>query len=184
MMNFFLLSFCFNVKYFQENIFTFYHICFAVKYLVKSKKFYSTKPIKANLCKMFYTWNIIKIFYNYCTLSFLIPLHLSHSHAVTLSQSPFHNPTHHLAFLSHKKTTKTLITGHNLIVNTNHHWPHLHRGQLNTLILRFELHEFFSLFSTSTNFTSIVSTSTFNSSPTGLDLVFIFCYVGLLIWIF
>jgi len=30
---------CFNVKYFQENIFQFYSICFTVKYLIKSKIF-------------------------------------------------------------------------------------------------------------------------------------------------
>ena len=34
-----LISVCFNVKYFQENISQFYSICFAVKYLVKNKIF-------------------------------------------------------------------------------------------------------------------------------------------------
>ena len=29
----------FNIKYFKENIFTFYSVCFAIKYLVKNKLF-------------------------------------------------------------------------------------------------------------------------------------------------
>ena len=33
------ISVCFDVKYFLENIFTFYNVCFVVKYLVKSKIF-------------------------------------------------------------------------------------------------------------------------------------------------
>ena len=30
---------CFDVKYFQKNIFQFYRVCFAIKYLIKSKIF-------------------------------------------------------------------------------------------------------------------------------------------------
>ena len=40
-----LRSVCFNVKYFQENIFQFYSVCFTVKYLAKVKYFQPTKSI-------------------------------------------------------------------------------------------------------------------------------------------
>ena len=40
------------------------------------------------------------------------PVSLSHSHAVILFQFLLHYPTHHRALLSHKQTTKTLITSH------------------------------------------------------------------------
>ncbi|KAL0016835.1 hypothetical protein SO802_003904 [Lithocarpus litseifolius] len=42
---------------------------------------------------------------------------------LTLSQSPLHNPNQHPAIFSHKQTTKTLITGHDLIIGTTHHRP-------------------------------------------------------------
>ena len=45
----------FQCNYFQENIFTFYNVCFAIKYIVKGKYFQSAKSILANLCKIFYT---------------------------------------------------------------------------------------------------------------------------------
>ena len=35
----------FQCNYFQENIFTFYNVCFVVKYIVKGKYFQSAKSI-------------------------------------------------------------------------------------------------------------------------------------------
>ena len=56
---------CFDVKYLWKNIFSFYSIYFVVKHLVKSKIFSINQTnLKANLCKIFYTLNIGKIFYN------------------------------------------------------------------------------------------------------------------------
>ena len=53
------------------------------------------------MCKIFYTWNIGKIFYIYCTLSVL--MHCL-SLTFTLSQISLHNPTHlQPFFLSHHR---------------------------------------------------------------------------------
>ena len=51
------------------------------------------------MCKIFYTWNIGKIFYIFCTLP--VPMHCL-SHTFMLSQISLHNPTHPQPFsLSH-----------------------------------------------------------------------------------
>ena len=75
-----LCLFCYKIFY------TFYHVCFVVKWLVKDKFFQSNVKPKAKMCTMSYAWIFSKIIY-------ISPAqHLSHRpnqhfHSLTLNIS-------------------------------------------------------------------------------------------------
>ena len=45
----------FDVKFFKENIFIIYYVCFAIKLLIKSKIFSVKRKTNGKNCKIFYT---------------------------------------------------------------------------------------------------------------------------------
>ena len=96
-MNYVFLCSSFNVKYFQENIFQFFSVCFAVKYLVESKIF-SVNQI--NLSK--FMWNILHLKFWENILHLLNPSHPDTYHSRTLSLKLS------LSYISPKKSSHSL----------------------------------------------------------------------------
>ena len=112
-------------KIFLGNNFTFYRVCFAVKYLVKNKIFSSTKQLRQICVKCFTLEILVKHFTFLCTLSTRYSTCFSHSHTLLvfsrkLSPSCSFSPAYHWQHLRHYPSLAPPFA------SATHHWLHYH----------------------------------------------------------
>ena len=112
-------------KIFLRNNFTFYSVCFAVKYLVKNKIFSSTKQLRQICIKCFTLEILIKHFTFLCTLLAWYSTCFSHSYTLLvfswkLSPSWSFSPIYHRQHLRHYSSLAPPFA------SATHHWFHYH----------------------------------------------------------